>query len=402
MPLKMMSFFGIFAMIFFAWIISENKKKFDIKAVFSGIIIQFILAAITLKTEAGLIFFSIANDVFTSVIQLSDKGAEFVFGKDFKEHFFAFSVLPTIIFISSLSYLLFYWGVIQKVIGMLAFVMKKTMGISPTEGFVSAANVFCGQTEAPLFIKPYLATMTISEINTMMTAGMATISGGILAAFVGMGVSAGHLITASLMSAPAAIVISKIIRPEEEKNKNRSSLKMTFEIEETNAFEAACKGATQGLSLALNVGAVLIAFVSLMAFFNLILGSLGSSIGYDLTLEKVFGYVMQPIAFLMGIEWKECFIVGQLLGEKIVANELVSYVHLVDYIKSGALSERSIEITTYALCGFANFSSIAIQIGGIGSLEPSRRKDFVACAFKAMLGGCLASFITACIAGVFL
>lgn len=345
--------------------------------------------------------FEYAKDGVTTIINLSDKGAVFLFGDNFADHFFAFKVLPTIIFVSSLSYLLFYFGVMQKVVSGIAWLMKKTMNISGSEGLVTAANIFCGQTEAPLFVKPYLKTMTRAEIHTMMTGGMATAAGGVLAAYVGFGVSAGHLLAASLMSAPAAIVISRIIYPELEESPTKGQVAVALEIPESNAFEAACTGAADGLKLALNVGAMLIAFISLVALFNLGLGKLGTLVGFDgLSLELILGRLFQPLAYFMGIPWDESFMIAQFLGEKMVLNEFIAYVHLMDHAQLGELSERSVTIATYALCGFANFSSIAIQIGGMGALEPSRKRDFAACGFKSMLGGTLAAFSTACVAGI--
>ncbi|NRA44989.1 MAG: NupC/NupG family nucleoside CNT transporter [Oligoflexales bacterium] len=396
-----MSFLGLFVMLGLAWLLSNNKRKIDFRVILGGLSLQFILAASILKSSLGQMIFEYAKDGVTTIINLSDKGAVFLFGDNFADHFFAFKVLPTIIFVSSLSYLLFYFGVMQKVVSGIAWLMKKTMNISGSEGLVTAANIFCGQTEAPLFVKPYLKTMTRAEIHTMMTGGMATAAGGVLAAYVGFGVSAGHLLAASLMSAPAAIVISRIIYPELEESPTKGQVAVALEIPESNAFEAACTGAADGLKLALNVGAMLIAFISLVALFNLGLGKLGTLVGFDgLSLELILGRLFQPLAYFMGIPWDESFMIAQFLGEKMVLNEFIAYVHLMDHAQLGELSERSVTIATYALCGFANFSSIAIQIGGMGALEPSRKRDFAACGFKSMLGGTLAAFSTACVAGI--
>ncbi|MFK7824463.1 MAG: NupC/NupG family nucleoside CNT transporter [Oligoflexales bacterium] len=401
MASRFISFIGLFVMLGFAWLLSNNKKKMDFRVIVGGLCLQFILATCILKSKFGQMVFVIAKDVVTTIINLSDKGAIFLFGKDFSEHFFAFKVLPTIIFVSSLSYLLFYFGVMQKLVSGIAWLMEKIMNISGSEGLVTAANIFCGQTEAPLFVKPYLKTMTRAEIHTMMTGGMATAAGGVLAAYVGFGISAGHLLAASLMSAPGAIVISRIIYPELEESPTSGHVAIALEIPESNAFEAACTGAADGLKLALNVGAMLIAFIGLVALGNLGLEQLGNLVGIQgFSLEMILGKLFQPIAFLMGIGWDESFIVAQFLGEKMVLNEFIAYVHLMEHAELGTLSERSITIATYALCGFANFSSIAIQIGGMGALEPSRKKDFAECGFKAMLGGTLAAFSTACVAGV--
>ena len=360
---------------------------------------QIGLGFIILRTHVGLVFFEVARDAIAAILELSDLGAGFVFGETLLAHF-AFKVLPTIIFVSSLSYLLFYWGLIQKLIQSISWLMRKTMGISASEGLVTAANIFCGQTEAPLFIKPYLHSMTPSEINTMMTGGMATVAGGVLAAYVSFGAEAGHLLAASLMSAPAAIVIAKIMVPESQAAVDTSAVKLHIP-RDTNAFEAACSGAADGLRLSLNVGAMLIAFISLVGLANMGLGAVGSIFGASLTLEAILGYAFQPLAFLLGVSWDESFVIGRLLGEKIVMNEFLAYVHLGDAIKANELSERGRTIATYALCGFANFASIAIQIGGIGSLEPSRKSDFARFGFRSMIGGTLATLMTACIAGLF-
>jgi CNT family concentrative nucleoside transporter len=400
MPQQLVSFFGLVTFLFLAWLLSNNRKRMNWRVIFGGLLLQFILGFFILHTPFGEAFFMIARKGITRIIDLSDLGAKFIFGDSFMDHFFAFKVLPTIVFMSSLSYLMVYWGIAQKIISVLGLVMSKTMGISGSESLVSAANIFCGQTEAPLFIKPYIPKMTRSEINTMMTAGMAHVSGGIMAAYVGFGISAGHLIAASIMSAPGAILISKIIYPETE-SPQFSATKGDFEIEDVNAFQAACSGAIQGLQMALNVAAVLIAYIGLIGLVNVLLGYAGGVVGLEaLTLETIFGTLFRPIAFLMGISWEDSFIVGRLLGEKMAVNEFLAYTHLRDNV--GLLSPRAFTLTTYALCGFANFSSIAIQIGGVGALAPNRKIDLARCGFKAMLGGFLASLLAASIAGILL
>ena len=291
------------------------------------------------------------------------------------------------------------------------------MNVSGAVSLVSAANVFLGQTEAPLFVKPYLKSMTKSELFTMMVGGMATVAGGVLAAFVGFGISAGHLLAASLMSAPAAIVIARVMFPETEHSSTEGQLKVELETDDVNIFDAACRGASDGLGLALNVGAMLLAFIALVKLVNIGIGYAGDLVGLQLSLESMVGFVFRPVAFMLGISWKESAIVGQLIGSKIVLNEFIAYIELsrqmelAQAVRAGTavaepgvtyLSERAIIISTYALCGFANFSSMAIQIGGIGGLEPSRKKEFAQYAFKAMIGGSLAAFMTACIAGMLL
>jgi concentrative nucleoside transporter, CNT family len=391
---------GIFVMLGIAWLFSDNKKQMDWRVIGAGLGIQFLLAILILKTDAGHAAFDYAKNAVNAVIALSDEGAKVVFGDGFMEHFFAFKVLPTIIFVSSLSYLLFYFGVLQKVVEGLAWIMHKTMGVSGTESLAAAANVFVGQTEAPLMIKPYLATMTKSEIMCMMTGGMATVAGGVLAAYVGFGISAGHLLAASIMSAPAAIVIAKIMCPETEESPTRGAVKLTLKPQEANAFEAACKGATEGLYLCLNVGAMLIAFIALVALINYILAGIGGLFGFSVTMQEILSVLFTPLAWVMGIPWEDCGKIGLLLGEKMALNEFLAYIHLGDLVKAEAITERSEIIATYALCGFANFSSIAIQIGGMGGLCPERKTDFAKAGFRSMIGGTLAAFITACIAGL--
>lgn len=399
---KYVSGLGLLCMLIFAWLLSPHKRCVNLKLICGGLFLQLFLAFIILKTGFGQKTFTLAKDAVEAVIGLSDEGARFVFGETFKNHFFAFKVLPTIIFVSSLSYLLFYFGLIQKIISLFAWVMQKFMNVSGVDGLAAAANIFLGQTEAPLFVKPYLKTMTISEIHTLMTTGMATVAGGVLAAYVGFGISAGHLLAASLMSAPAALLVSKLVFPETEKSLTKGQVKIELQQSEVNAFEAACVGASAGLNLALNVGAMLIAFMGLVALTNLALAGLGHLLGLSLSLEQLLALAFQPLAFLLGVPWQDCASVGRLLGERMVLNEFIAYMHLAEHIQAGHLSSRSVTITTYALCGFANFSSIAIQIGGLTSLEPSRRPDYARCGFKSMLAGTLASFMTACIAGMFI
>lgn len=398
---RLTSFIGIFILFFIAWLFSVEKRRVDLRIIVGGLCLQFLLGFLILKTEPGAFLFGYAKDLATLIIDLSDHGAKFLFGDNFKEHFFAFKVLPTIIFASALSSVLFYVGFIQRVVGTLAWLMNKVMNISGSESLVTAANVFIGQTEAPLFVKPYLKNMTNSEIMTMMVGGMATVAGGVLAAYVTFGIDPGHLLAASLMSAPAAIVIAKIMYPEIEVSPTKGEVAQIVAATDTNIFEAACNGASEGLKLALNVGAMLIAFIALVALVNKGLAELGDLFGFNLTLEIILGFIFQPLAFVLGIPWSEAAVVGELLGTKIVINEFLSYMRLGEIIVAGdILSERSIVICTYALCGFANFSSIAIQIGGIGAICPERKADFAKLGLRAMIGGTLAALVTACVAGV--
>lgn len=381
-----------------AWLLSADKKKLQFRLITTGVLLQFIFAVLILKTTPGLAFFSAAREFITKLVGFSDQGAAMIFGDGFREHFFAFSVLPTIIFVSSFMAVLFYFGIIQKVVQFLAWIMMKIMNISGAESLSASANVFMGQTEAPLVIKPYIATMTNSELMAMMTGGMATVAGGVLAAYVSFGADAGHLLAASIMSAPASLVIAKIIFPETKKPKTLGQVKVDIPIEDENVFDAACRGASEGLKLAANVAAMLIAFIALAALLNYFFGFLPDVAGEPLKIERILGWLFSPVAFMLGVTADDMFHVGNLLGKKMFLNEFVAYIDLKDL--KGVISERSFIIATYALCGFANFSSIAIQIGGIGELVPERRKDLAKLGFKAMLGGTLAALMTACIAGI--
>ena len=392
---------GIICMLVGAWLFSPYKRDVYPQMIVVGLLLQVTLAVLFLKTAVGVAVFDGATNAANLIIGFSDAGARFLFGDNFKDHFFAFKVLPTIIFVGALSQMLFYWGIMQRIIKVMGVVMQKTMRISGAEAMVAAANVFLGQTEAPLFIKPYLKKMTRSEINVLMVSGMATVAGGVLAAYVGMGISAGHLLAASFMSAPATIVVAKLMLPERQKSETHGETKIAMTTDDINIFEAAVNGASQGLMLALNVAAMLIAFVALMAFMNYCVGAFFSLFGLDLSFEKILGWLFQPVAFIIGVPWADCFTVGQLLGKKIVLNEFIAYQDLSQLVAQNQISAKAATISTYALCGFANFSSIAIQIGGIGNITPERRKDFAVLGLKAMIGGNIASFITACIAGIF-
>ncbi|HWK88878.1 MAG TPA: nucleoside transporter C-terminal domain-containing protein, partial [Longimicrobium sp.] len=317
-----------------------------------------------------------------------------------------FNVLPTIIFFSSLMTLLYHLGVMQAVVKGFGWLMMRTMKISGAESLSTAGNIFLGQTEAPLLVKPYISTMTRSELHCVMVGGFGTVAGGVLAAYVGILVAyfpdiAGHLISASVMAAPACIVVSKLMYPETEEPVTRGTLKIKLEKIDANAVDAAARGASEGLALALNVGAMLIAFIALVALLNGILHGVSGLFGLDLTIQKLLGWLGAPIAWLMGVPWQDAPAVGTLIGEKTALNEFVAYLHLGGMLSGGEnLDPRSIMIATYALCGFANFSSIAIQIGGIGGMAPERRADLSRLGLRAMIAGTLANFMTACIVGI--
>ena len=409
---RLISLFGLLVMIALAFAMSADRRKVDRRLVAAGVGLQFLLALLVLKTVPGQVLFGYIGAFFTALLNYVDAGSSFVFGEAFGEHFFAFKVLPTIIFFSALMGVLYHLGLVQYAVAAFAWVMQRTLRTSGAESLAAAANIFVGQTEAPLVVRPYVASMTRSELMALMVGGFATIAGGVLAAFVGLGIDAGHLVAASVISAPAALLVAKIMQPEVETSKTLGKVSIEVERTATNVVEAAANSTLDGLRLALNVAAMLIAALGLIALVDGALGLLGQVVGYILGMEGMewslsaaLGYLFAPFAWLMGIEAKDCLLAGELLGKKMVANEFVSYVQLSQWIQpdSGVeLSQRSVVILTYALCGFANFSSIGIQIGGIGGIAPERRRDLARLGFRAMLGGSLACFMTACVAGILL
>ena len=311
---------------------------------------------------------------------------------------FGFGVLPTVVFFAALMSVLYYLGVMQVCIRVMAWVMQKTLGVSGAEALAAAANVLVGHTEAPLVVKPYVATMTRSELNALMVGGFATISGSLMAIFANIGVSAGHLLTASIISAPAALVLAKIMQPETETPSSVDTAEARIEQNATNLIQAAANGATEGMKLAINIAAMLIAFLALIMFVDILLQMVAGLFGFELSLQIIFGIVFWPLAWIMGIESKDCLVAGDLLGKKMVINEFVAYLDMMGG-NFKPLSERSRVILTYALCGFSNFGAIGIQLGGIGSLAPSRKADLAQLGLRAMFGGMLACCMTGCIAG---
>ena len=420
---NVISLFGIVVLLALAWLLSNNRRLFPWRVALWGIGLQVLLAVALLRTPWGRAVFAGARTFVTRLLGFTDAGASFLWGNLYRTSedlvqyvnpergyiqvtdsvtgglipvgtVFVIHILPTIIFFSSLMALLYHLGVMQLVIRGMAWVMRRTMGTSGSESFSCAANIFVGQTEAPLVIRPYLPTMTRSELMAVMVGGFATVAGGVMAAYVRFGVDAGHLLAASVMSAPAALVVAKIMFPETEQSPTRGSVTLAVEREYANVLDAAAGGAGVGLKLAANIGAMLLAFIALVAMLNYGLGFAG------LSLQQIFGWVFAPIAWVMGVPWSEAAVFGNLLGTKIAVNEFVGYIELIAARESGSLSPRSVVIATYALCGFANFASIAIQIGGIGTLVPGRRADVAALGLRAMFGGALASWLTATIAGV--
>ena len=405
---RIMSFVGLLVMIGIAYLLSDSRKKINKKTVLTGVGLQLLFGILILKTPWGKSSFEAIKEFFVQILNFTNSGSDFVFGglKNFQKVGFVFAtfVLPTIIFMSSLMSVLYHIGIMQVLIKGVAWVMVRVMGTSGAESLSAAANIFAGQTEAPLVVKPYLPKMTRSELMALMTGGMATVAGGVLAAYVGMGINAGHLLAASVMSAPAALVCAKILVPETEESVTRGNVDFKLPKTSANVIDAAASGASEGLTLALNVAAMLLAFIALIAMVNGLFGWVGNLFGFQgLTLELILGYIFAPVAWLLGVpwNWEECLKVGTLLGQKLVLNEFVAYTGLQKLINTpNGLSERSVNISVYALCGFANFSSIAIQVGGIGSLVPGRRKEFAQLGMKCLLGGTLACLMTACIAGI--
>lgn len=409
---RLISLLGLFVFMGLAWLIGERKKSIDWRIAAGGLALQFALALFIFKTPIGGAVFQAAGYFFESLLGFVDAGTSLVFGEEYAHHFFAFKLLPTIIFFSSLMFALYHLGLFQKVVGAFAWVMQRTLGTSGAETVSAAANVFVGQTEAPLFVGPYVESMTRSELMSLMVGGFATIAGGVFAAYVSLGVDAVHLLTASVISAPAALLIAKLMIPETEQPRTLGKIAVHVEKKHANVVHAASEGALEGLKLTLNVAAMLIAVLALVAMADAVLSAAGGWIGgffgynhWDWSLSNIFGYVFAPLAWLMGIPWVDAFYVGELMGVKVAFNEFLAYTQLIEWGQpdSGVeLSERSKLILTYALCGFSNFGSIGIQIGGIGGIAPKRRADLARLGFRAMLGGTLATMMTACVAGVLL
>jgi CNT family concentrative nucleoside transporter len=427
LPERAVSLLGLLVFIAMAWALSVNRRAVNWRPVLWGVGLQVIFAFLIIKTPGGEWIFARLNDVFTKLLGYTGEGARFLFGNLILNNvpvgaaggpmapfagtgnwantgaFFAFNVLPTIIFFSSLMTLLYYFGIMQVFVKAFAWVMIRTMGTSGSESLNAAGNIFVGQTEAPLLVKPFVKTMTKSELHAVMTGGFATVAGGVMAAYIGMLIAyfpsiAGHLIAASVMSAPAALAISKLMYPETEESVTRGEMKIRLEKVDANAIDAAARGASEGLGLALNVGAMLLAFIALLALLNGIVGGVGGLFGMEWSIQRGLAYVGAPFAWLMGAPWSDAMVVGTLIGEKTALNEFVAYAHLAEMLQGGAeLSARGVVVATYALCGFANFSSIAIQIGGIGGLAPERRGDLSRMGLRAMIAGTLASFMTAAV-----
>jgi CNT family concentrative nucleoside transporter len=404
---------GLVGILGLAWLLSTNRKAISLRIVGWGLGLQVLFALIVLKTDAGVRSFQWLGQKIQDLLHYSVEGSRFVFGPLGDAEIwgritqgalgpeganyaviFAFQILPTIIFIAALFAILYFVGVMQLIVRAFAVVMNRVMGASGAESLNVAASIFMGQTEAPLTIRPFLARMTQSELMTVMTSGMAHISGGIMAAYIAFGIEAKHLLTAVIMTAPGTLMMAKMFVPETEEPETRGSVKLHIEKTDVNIIDAAGRGTSEGLHLAMNVGAMLISFVALIFLINGILGTMG------LSLEQIFGWVFAPVAWSLGVPWRDAATIGNLLGTRMVLNEFIAFAQL------GALKDsldpRSFTIATFALCGFANFASIGMQIGGIGSLAPTRRGDLARLGLRAMLAGTLANFVTAIIVGFLL
>ncbi len=431
---RLRSLLGLVVLTLIAWLLSVDRKRVPWRVVLWGLGLQLLAGFLILRTAAGERAFELLDEVVVALLGYTVDGARFVFGNLVYDKVpvgigevgqgsfhavshqvaqtgasFAFNVLPTIIFFSSLMTVLYHLGIMQRLVKAMAWVMQRTMRTSGAETLTAAGNIFVGLTEAPLLVKPLIEGMTRSELMAVMTAGLATVAGGVMAAYVGMLLPyfpdiAGHLMAASVMSAPAALVVAKLMIPEDQRPATAGTLEVHIERPDANVIGAAARGAGDGLHLALNVGAMLLAFIGLIYMFNGLLGWLGGLVGMGgLTLEGILGWLLSPLAWLMGVSWHDAHTVGSLLGVKTVLNEFYAYLRLTDILSGPTtLQPRSIVIATYALCGFANFGSIAIELGGIGGIAPSRKDDLARLGLRAMVGGTLAAFMTATVAGMML
>jgi concentrative nucleoside transporter, CNT family len=411
--LKLTSALGIFLLLGFAWLLSENKLRFPFRTVFWGIVLQFAFGSFILHTDLGAGLFGGCQAAVDKFIAFADEGNQLVFGplaksdlmaKSFGQgngFLFAIVVTGTVILISSVSSLLYHYGVLQLVVRAVAWVMRRAMGTSGSETLSAAANIFMGQTEAPLVIKPYLARMTRSELHCMMVGGFATLAGGVMVVYSGvLKIPAGDLLTASVMGAIGALVISKIVIPETEHSETAAGANSKVERETINGIDALCTGAGEGMKLALNIAAMLLAFTSVIAAANWLLAHGVSRLGWhtEQPLQQALGWLNAPFAWAIGVRPSDCLAIGRILGERIVLNEFIGYNSLSQL--QTTLDPRSYRLAVYALCGFANFSSVAIQIGGIGAIIPMRRSDLARLGMKAMIGGLVACYLSACVFGV--
>ncbi|MBU2568375.1 MAG: NupC/NupG family nucleoside CNT transporter [Elusimicrobia bacterium] len=410
---------GVIFILLVAYLMSNNRKAIKWRVVSAGLLLQLIFGILVMRTTPGRMFFDVCNRVIIRLLSFTNEGSGFLFGtiisgKPVNMGFvFAFQVLPTIIFVSSLMSIAYYLGVMQKIVEIFARIFVKIMGTSGAESLSNSANIFVGQTEAPLLIKPYVSEMTNSELMTVMVGGFATVAGGVMAAYVGMLKDyipniAGFLLTASIMAAPAGLALSKMVYPETGEPKTKGMVKIPYTKTDVNVIDAAANGASAGLTLAFNVGGMLLAFIALIAMLNFGFAFVGNIINsvfgtsVSLSLQLILSWIFSPVAWLMGVPWQDCRIVGQFLGEKLVLNEFVAYLNMMKQlvVDPNLIGPKAKLIASFALCGFANFSSIAIQIGGIGGIAPDRRHDLAKLGLRAMVVGTLANLMTGTIAGI--
>ncbi len=426
---KLMGLVGFASILGLAFLMSNNRKAINYRLVLSGLAMQLLMAVFVLKVPFGQELFKNIGDAITELLHCSDAGAGFVFGPlvtapdKMVELFgpganfiFAFRVVPTIIFVSALVSISYYLGIMQRVVSLVAKVVAKIMGASGAEAMSNAASVFVGQVEAQLLIRPYVASMTMSELLASMTGSMACVAGGVLAVYIGIGIKASYLLTASIMAAPGGLVIAKIVYPETEESQTKGTVKIEVKKTNANVIDAAAHGASDGLRIGLNVCAMLIGFIALIQLIDIVLGLIGTqlftlgvradAIGVDLNhfaLKDIFGVMFAPIAFILGIPWQDAHTCGALMGKKLVMNEFVAFTDLSAMLKGESpihISKQAETIVTFALCGFANFSSVAMQIGGIGEIAPSRREDLARLGMKALTCGTMASYLSATLAGL--
>lgn len=405
--LRALSALGFVVFMFIAWLCSADRRAVRWETVAWGVGLQLALAVLLLKTPAGEYFFVFINALVGKLLAYTTAGSQFVFGPLLDTGFsFALNVLPLIVFMGAVFSVLYHLGLMQPVVNALAAGLSRTMRISGAESLTAVANVFVGMVESMLVIKPFVARMTRSELFCTMTLGMATVAGSVLLAYVGILGSveyAGHLVTASILSAPAGLMIAKIMIPETEQPESGAGAHVIVQRDSINVIDAAAEGALNGLKMAAAVGAMILAFVALIALLNDVIGAAGALVGLaDLSFDKLLGWLLAPVAFIMGIPWEDASKVGAMLGVKTVLNEFIAYQQLGEAIKAGELAHRSQVIASYALCGFANFGSLAILLGGIESIAPGRRHDAARLGLLSILAGSLTTFMTACVAGVLL
>jgi concentrative nucleoside transporter, CNT family len=397
---------GILVVLGIGFLFSSHKKNINLRTVLGGLAIQLIFAFLVLKTTWGQAGLKLLSSGVSRIIDYSNEGISFLFGGIYTEqsnivHVFAFNVLPVVIFFSSLISVLYYIKVMQIVIKILGGALAKMLGTRKAESMSAAANIFVGQTEAPLVIRPYISTMTRSELFAVMTGGLASVAGSVLIGYSLLGVPIEFLLAASFMAAPAGLVMAKLFVPETEEHPEPNEFTMDMDEDSTNVIDAAAKGASVGLDLALNIGAMLLAFIALVALINGILGGIGSLFGLEgLSLQLILGYIFAPLAFIIGVPWEEAVTAGNFIGQKLVINEFVAYSSFAPEIPN--LSEKTVAVVSFALCGFANISSLAILLGGLGNLAPNRRSDIARLGVKAVIAGALASLLSAAIAGMFI